>query len=138
MGLRIHVETGNGIWSLISITDGVKVHLTLQGIPWVSFNDSESNKNYKNQQKPNKLSKTQLIIWNFLIKREASFVTAQALAIELNTPEKTTKQISDIMYKFKKRLCESPYELLRSFHGEYCLMPVQRENKLIKKHKLSA
>ena len=117
LGIAIQVEALEGIWRIISLKTQFPLLVTLKGTSWMDIDTQE------NVLEPYKgLTKTQKLIWNYCIRQQATFVSAKAIAIEIDSPDKSTKQISDIMYKFKQKISDSPYQLIRSYQGEYMLI----------------
>lgn len=119
LNIAIHVEKGEGLWSLIPTNINQVLNVVLVGTTW--------SKNIETQgllfpTTPAGLTKRQILIWDYLIKHHSTFITANAIAIEINSPNKTLKQISDIMYKFQTKIKDMPFQLIRSYQGEYMLL----------------
>lgn len=133
LNLCIHVEAGEGVWRLVSLPEREEVQISLEGTPWKPELIDKCEKGAPFVSYPAGLTKMQRKIWLYCVKRHNTFIAAKSIAMEINAPEKTNKQVSDIMYKFKKKLCNTPYQLVQSYQGEYML--VERSDRCDKHRK---
>jgi hypothetical protein len=137
LNLCIHVETGEGVWKLVALPNNEGVQISLEGTPWKLRPTliKKCKKRNGGVPSPSDLTKMQRKIWQYCLKRHNTFIAAKSIAMEINAPEKTNKQVSDIMYKFKKKLCNTPYQLVQSYQGEYML--IERANEYVKHRRLA-
>jgi hypothetical protein len=122
LNLGIHVEVGEGVWRLVALPDIEEVQISLEGTPWKPDPMINGKEGVSSLSYPTDLTKMQRKIWMYCLKRYNSFIAAKSIALEINAPDKTNKQVSDIMYKFKKKLSNTPYQLVQSYQGEYMLV----------------
>jgi hypothetical protein len=121
LDLAIQVKTGEGLWQLCTRSQQSAVDIRFKHTSWILHTALiQQNNNIP----PIKLTKQQQYIWQYLYLRQNTFVASQAIALELDKPTANSKQISDMLYKLKQRLVGQPYQLLRSYQGEYCLLKV--------------
>jgi len=121
LDLAIQVKTGESLWQLCTRSQQHAVDIRFKHTSWILHTGLIQQ---KNNTPPIKLTKQQQYIWQYLYLRQNTFVASQAIALELDKPTANSKQISDMLYKLKQRLVGQPYQLLRSYQGEYCLLKV--------------
>lgn len=122
IGLAITVQSGFGIWQLVCISNHQPVTLQLKENGYIHTNSVTHN---QLPSEPKGLTRTQNKLWKFLIMRHGEFVSSQAIALEVDKPAASNKQISDTIYRLNKRLQTTAYTILRNYQGSYCLITVE-------------
>lgn len=125
LGLKIAAKKGPEKWYLETGNSVIKLSSGVLG-----KNSDKKQINYT----PQGLSPQSKVIWNCLREYYPRFVSAKAIAevlgIEWN--EKTQKQISDAVYRLKKRLLKKNEPWMIKPHysiGEYALVPIPLSEK---------
>jgi hypothetical protein len=126
IGLAITVQYGHGIWQLVCITNYQPVTLQVKETTCTPTHSAILNQSVS---EPEGLTATQKKLWEFLKLRYGSFVSSKAIALEIDNPTASNKQISDTIYKLKKRLRNTAYVIIRNYHGSYCLMHIENKKQ---------